>query len=321
MENTPTPTSGSKSPQTVVTLKKIDLKETSTIDRVKLVGTRDKVVLLYSIRGAELNGSTVTIHATTLAEPEKSASVMKIRTLLPARIAWDAQSKDGDSYEFVYELAGGALNSLAFASTTGKALDITTHYPFESFFHPHFIRSSSQKGAPAIAATVDKKKIVLFKQAGTAQEPTYHELAGGDDGLVGGENEPWVVIKHGQSGQTLFDVLPGRLGLVPSRSSKSGAAAQEIVFPDRVVYEFDAAPLADDVLVFATGKPSVLLLGSRRAHPIQLSAKERSWLGRLSSPSLYVDGMSVHIAGLLNPGAATAAVVYGSCPVADLVKR
>jgi len=321
MENTPTPASGNESPQTVVTLKKIGLKEAPTVDRVKLVGTRDSVVLLYSIRGAELHGSTVAIYATTPAEPERSASVMKIRTLLPARIAWDARIKDGDSYELVYEVAGGALNSLRFASATGEALDITTHYPFESFFHPHFIRSNSQNITPAVAATVDKKKIVLFKQVGTAQEPTYRDLSVGDDGIVGGENEPWVVVKHGQSGQALFDVLPGRLGLVSSRSPKSGAAAQEIVFPDRVAYEFDAAPLADDVLVFATGKPSVLLLGSRRAHPIQLSARERSWLGRLSSPSLYVDGTLVHIAGLLNPGAATAAVLYGSCPVADLVKR
>ena len=323
MANMVPPPNSVTSVQTLFHLEKIAVTDASTIDRIKLVGTKKSIALLYSIREADSSRrSAVTIHAITPADPAKITGVRKISMLLSARISWDARSKDGDSYEIVYQEAGGAVNSLIFSSATGDTLGFTTHYPFQSFSHPHFIRSSFWKVDPAIAATVDKKKIVIFKCVSILQEPTYDYLAEGYQGIVGGEDKPWVVVKHSHSGNALLDVMPGRLSLIPSQTlTKMGAAVQELPFPDRDVYEFDAASLSDDVLVFATGKPSVLLLGSRRAHPIQLSAKERSWLSRLSSPTIYVDKTTVHIAGLMNPGSKTAAVLYGAFLITDLLKR
>ncbi len=316
---------GEASPLDGIFLDEIVMKDASAVDRIKLVGNQEAPLLLYSTRTTSHQGSLTAIYATTPADPSKFTLVREIAMLLPSLIAWDARSTSGGAYELVYQEALGATNALAWSPPVGKPLSFTTHYPFENFFGPHFVRSRPQLPTPAIAAIVDDKKIVLFRQVSASQEPTYDVLDEADNGIVGGivggAGEPWVVIKRLKSGRVLFDSPPGSLALQYARTPNPGGGRQELVFPDRIAYEIDAAPLGDDVLVFATGKPSVLLMGSRRARPILLSAKKRTWLSQLSSPTLLVSETSLHVAALLNPGTAHAAVLYGSCAISSLGRR
>jgi hypothetical protein len=128
----------------------------------------------------------------------------------------------------------------------------------------------------------------------------------------------WAVTKTIVGGAAVFDRPPGRLSLVRLGKLDAGAVTSTVAFPGFLAFEFDAAPLGSDVVVFATGKPAALLVASRPARAITLGAAERRWLSNLSRPTLSTTGGRLHVAAIANPGTEDARILYGDFPAGAL---
>jgi hypothetical protein len=285
---------------------------TPPVDALRLVEKGGQPTLLYSTRaGSDPGPYELVIHAAPVADVSRTTEVARVSQSLPPP-SWDARPV-GDQYEIVYEQAGGAVGAILFQDIQGNTKRVSVEHPFQSFSRPHFVRGWTHAGTPDVAAVADLKKVVVFP-GGTKQPVKYLALADGADGIVGGTTDRWVAAKSMMSGDALFGTLPGRLTL--SRVGAGGARTATV--PDFLAYELDAAPLGNDVVVFATSRPALLILGQRPERPYRLSAEDRSWLLRLSRPTILVTAQAVHIAALVSPGSDQAFVLYGTVPIGAL---
>jgi hypothetical protein len=139
--------------------------------------------------------------------------------------------------------------------------------------------------------------------------------------VVGEAMGIWCVTKAKIGGVAAYNEMPGRLAL--SRRSGLDAAAPNSTtsFPGTIAFEFDAVAIAEEIVIFATGKPAVLLLASRPARPVMLAAKNRQWLSHLSRPTASSSGGRLHIAAIANPRSDDAQVLYGDFAVDALASR
>jgi hypothetical protein len=286
--------------------------EASAIDGLQLVDTPDGPMLLYSTQSEQDGRSyALVIRALTIGDAPRSVEVARIPRLLPVPPQWDARPA-GAGWEVVYEVAGGAVNWIERRDAQGNVTNVSAEYPIESFTRPHFVKTGG--ASPDIGAVVDLQRVVVFP-GGARQAVKYVVLAEGADGLVGGATERWVVSKNMMSGIALFDAPAGRLTI--SRGA-GGAAGRSLMVPDLIVHEIAADDLGGDVLVFATGRPAVLIAGRRPDRPYAVAAENRSWLLQLSRPTLLVTADRVHVAAVANPLTGQAQVVYGSVPLRAL---
>jgi hypothetical protein len=282
------------------------------IDALKLVEKAGQPTLLYSTRTAPDGGPyELVIHAAPVADATRTSEVARISEMLPPP-SWDARPV-GDRYELLWESAGGAIGAIVFQDTQGDTKQVSVAHPFESFSRPHFVRGWTNAGTPDVGAVSNLQKVVVFP-GGTTQPVKYVALAEGVDGVVGGTTERWVAAKSDMSGDPLFGRLPGRLTL----SRVGGAGTRSATVPDFLAYELDAAPLGSDVVVFATSKPALLIVSRRPERPYRLGAEDRSWLLRLSGPTILVTAQAVHIAALVSRGSDQAFVLYGTVPIGAL---
>lgn len=295
-------------------LERLAVDEARIVDRVQLVDGPGGPTLLYSTqREVDDASPALVIKAAPLADASRAREIARIARLLPAPADWDARPV-GDRYEILYEQAGGAVSAIFVHDADGKATRVSVEHPFESFTRPHFVRAAVD-GRADVAAVADLKKIVVFP-GGLAQPVKYVALADGADGVAGQATDRWVAAKTTLSGAQLFGTLPGRLTLFHIGSGDTRRTA----VPDLLAYELDAATLGDDILVFATGRPAVLLLGQRAHRPLRLAAEPRQWLSQLSRPALLVTSQAVHAAAIANAGTEQAAIVYGSLPLAAVAR-
>lgn len=302
-------------------LRQLDLRDTDRIDGIKLTASGAAVTLVYSVQEAmPPAGTKMVIRAAAVDDLENSKVVATVDQLLPAKARWDVRESTSRGYDLVFERAGGALNALMFKDSTGAEILLSVSHPFESFFRPHFV-IGTHGALPQVAATADKKKTVLFPPNAHSQPTHYEVVAECADALVGQGKRGWVVTKALVSGRSLFDVLPGKLSIIWRANSPGGEKPQNVPFPDLVAFEFDAANANDDVIVFATAKPAVLLRASAPAKPIHLSAAERSELSQLASPTVIVVSQYVHLAAIANPGTKGAKVLYGKFPVSQVLGK
>lgn len=282
------------------------------IDGLVLVERKGVPTLLFSTQVG--NGAyQLVLHAAPVADPSRAVEVLRIERMLPVPPSWDARPA-GDGFEVVYEQALGAVNAVLFRGAKGETVSVSNAHRLETFSRPHFVDSSG--GSPDIGAVADFKRIVVFP-GGTSGAVKYQPLADGADGIVGGTRERWVASKSSMSGEPLFDVLPGRLTI--TRITAGGAGAATTV-PDFLAYELDAAPLGDDVVIFATSRPAQVFLASRAERPIRLSAANRAWLLQLSRPAVLVTQQAIHVAAITQPQTDEAAVLYGTLPLSALAQ-
>ncbi len=299
-----------------LTLRPLCIDGARAIDGLKLVETAGQPTMLYSTQAETQDRRyELVIRAAPIADLTRATEVARIGRMLPPPPQWDAQPV-GDRYEIVYEMAGGAVNAILFQDTQGNTRRVSGEHPFESFTRPHFVRVSTNGAAVSnVGAVADLKKVVVFPR-GTKQPVKYAAVADGVDGIVGGTTDHWVVAKRVMSGATLYDTLPGRLTL--SRVGDTDTHGATV--PDLLAFELDAAPLANDVVVFATSKPALLLVGRRPDRPFRLAAQDRSWLLALARPTILVTAQSVHVAAIVNPGGEQAVLLYGSVPIGALAQ-
>lgn len=303
-----------------IVLRELPIVDSPHVDGIKLVAVRDKLMLIYSIQKSDPPlHYEMAVFAASVEEPAAMEPVATVKRLLPAPPMWDARYDEAtQSLELIYEQAGGALSSLIFQDGAGRATCITSNHPFESFFRPHFLRGA-ERTTPDIGAVVDNRSVVVFPHSAKLEPTEYVSLTPHGDGLVGQSDERWVVAKSVLSGSALFDVLPGRLSLMHFPTDQRQQEPRSTAFPDVVAFEFDAANVDSDVVVFATGKPSVLLLGSRPGRPKHLTASDRRWLGRLSRPTIHVASEFVHLAAIANRESPHAVVLYAEIPIRQLL--
>ncbi len=288
-------------------LRTLHIADAARIDGLKLVEIAGWPTLVYSVQEQGPEGQPqLVIYAVAIADLSRVQEIARVDRLLPPPPRWDAQATD-DGYDLVYEAAAGATDSIVWRNAQGETRLVSMAHPFESFHRPHFVRTASGEPTTDIGATADKKAVVVFSSG--AESPAKHVgLAPGDEGLVGGAGGHWVAAKIATSGPTMFEVLPGRLVVTTSGAN----VAQSIRIPDLIMFEFDAAALGDDVLIFATGNPAVLVRASRPAQLLPITAQAREELPQLSRPTLFVGARAIHIAALANPGSERAVVVYAT---------
>lgn len=302
-------------------LRSLPIAGAHQIDGLKLVDASGVPKLLYSTQSSAERGGQyeMVISAVSVGDAGSPSEVATLRRLLPVPPLWDARLDEKGNYDFVLESAGGAINSILFTDGRGQSYPLGPTQSFESFTRPHFVRGDPGTVVPDIGATADERKVVVFPQFDGNREGPHVALADGEDGIVIGSIDRMVVAKSPVSGPAAYDVPPGQLSLIRldavegTANGPQGAASKP--FPDRVVYEFDAASGRGEVFVFATAKPSVLLLGSRPARAIQLAASDRRWLNALSLPTISVSETHVHIAAVANRGAKNAVVLYGALAI------
>jgi hypothetical protein len=295
-----------------LTLRPVRIAGARAIDGLKLVEAAGQPTLLYSTQAETPDRRyELVIRAAPIADMTRATEVARIGRMLPTPPQWDARPV-GDRYEIVYEMAGGAVNAVLFQDGQGNTRRVSDEHPFESFTRPHFVRAG-RGSTTDVGAVADLKKVVVFPR-GTIQSAAYTALADGADGIVGGTMDRWVVAKSAMSGAALFDTLPGRLTL----SWVGATDVRRIMVPDLLVYELDAAPLANDIVVFATSKPALLIRDRRLDRPYQLAAEDRRWLLWLSQPTILVTAQSVHLAALAHPGRDEAVVLYAAMPITAL---
>lgn len=297
-------------------LRPLEVADAPTIDQLKLVEKAGQPTLLYSTDvEPEAGHYQLVIRSAPVADITRATEVARIDKLLPARTLWDARPV-GDRYEILYEMATGAMNDILFRDVQGDVRRVSSEHELESFSRPHFVRLGTGAVTSDVGAVAELKNVVVFP-GGTTDGAKYVVLADGADGIVGGNTERWVVSKDRMSGATLFNTLPGRLTL-----SRVGATnTSRTTVPDVLAYEFDAAPLGNDFVIFATSKPAFLLLGRRPERPYRFSADDRSALLWLSRPTILVTAQFVHVAALLRPGTDQAAILYAAVPLGALASQ
>jgi len=304
-------------------LQSLPIREATRVDGLKLIETARGSKLLYSVQVCRsprrgLDDCEMKIQAVELSAPSTVAPVVSLPRPLPPPPRWDARATEG-GYEFLYEEAGGALYRLLLRKPSGETGSPSAADPFQSFARPRFLRGDSNSLAAA-SATVDDKALVVFPDA-SANPPTHYiRISESPDGVVGKAAGWWLVTKATMAGAASFNELPGRLSLLRLSRLDPKAVVSSIAFPGLLAYEFDAAGLGDDVAIFATGKPAVLLLASRATKPIALVAGERRWLSKLSRPTLSVAAGRVHVAAIANPGTDDARILYGDFAI-DTLRR
>jgi hypothetical protein len=308
-------TAGEQDDSQSFTLRPLSVAGAPAIDGIKLVESGGQITLLYSTQDrSQPFRYELVIHAAPVDDIARASEVARIARMLPVTPRWDAQSI-GNRYEVVYEVAGGAINDIHFQDAQGNTTRVSAEHSLEGFTRPHFVRQGTAVGASDVGAVANRKKVVVFP-GGTKAAVKYVELAEGDDGVVGGAKDRWVAAKSVMSGATLFNVLPGRLTLSLSGAVGTGSR----VVPDLLVYEFDADALANDIVVFATSKPALLILGRRPERPFRFTAENRSSLSQLSRPTVLVTSRFVHLAAVVSPRTDQAAILYGAVPIGALLQ-
>jgi hypothetical protein len=295
-------------------LRPLPIADAPAIDAIKLVERQGQITLLYSTQDrSRPNQYQLVIHAAPVADITRLSEVARIVRMLPVTPRWDAQPAGG-GYEIVYEVAGGAINDIDVRDAQGNSTTVSTEHSHESFTRPHFVRQGGA-GTSDVGAVADRKRVVVFP-GGTKAAVKYTPLADGDDGIVGGTQDRWVAAKNIMSGATLFNAPPGRLTLSLSGAVGTGSR----VVPDLLVYEFDADALANDLVVFATSKPALLILGHRPERPLRLAAEDRTSLSQLSRPTVLVASQRIHLAAIVRPRSDQAVILYGAVPVSALLQ-
>jgi hypothetical protein len=261
------------------------------------------------IRAVALNDLTRVSHIASLPRP------------LPPPPRWDVRASDGGGYQVLFDEAGGALSRILLSDTAVRPVPPGAETAFQSFACPRFVRTMSAAHAKAFSATLDGKALVVFADFGAPPPMKWLQLADTPDGVVGEAMGLWWVTKAKFGGVAAYNEMPGRLALSRRSGLDAAAADSTTNFPGTIAFEFDAVAIDEEIVIFATGKPAVLLLASRPARPITLVAEEWPWLSHLSRPSVSGSAGRVHVAAIANPHGDDARILYGDFAVNALASR
>jgi hypothetical protein len=309
-----------------LTLRTLPIPDPAAIDGLRLIETPAGPLLFYSVQVCRsprrgLYDCQMEIRAVAPGDPTRVIWVASLPRPLPPPPRWDVRAAVGGGYQILFDEAGGALSRILLSDAVVRPVPPGAETAFQSFASPRFVRTTSAAQANAFSATLDGKALIVFADIGAPPPLKWMQLADTPDGVVGEAMGIWWVTKAKFGGVAAYNEMPGRLFL--SRRSGLGAAADisTTSFPGTIAFEFDAVAIDAEIVIFATGKPAVLLLASRPARPVMLVAKERHWLSHLSRPTVSGSGGRLHIAAMANPHGDDAQVLYGDFAVDALASR
>jgi len=311
-------------------LRVLPIAEAQRIDQLRFLDSEDAgappllLVSMQEMLTPPVAGNRYALSVSALAPGNmgRLIPVAKVPRFLPPVPDWDARRSDaGGKPELVYEQPQGALYRLFVREGSGATSSADAAQPLRSFQSPRFVRGAPGSSPADVAAVLDKKELVVFTPPFREGAPPPPVLAPAYDAVVGiGPSGPWAVTRTTVHIPGDFGGLPGRLALLRFKSLAAAAVTSTTPFAGFIAVEMDAVGLAGDVVVFATGKPSALLLASRPSQRIELAADDRAWLSALSRPAISFDGQTLRMAAIVHAGTSDAKILYGEVPASALLR-
>jgi hypothetical protein len=304
------------------TLTPLEIEDARTLSGIQLVALDRGVALITSSQYPAASGFPpyrMTLRKMILAPAVSEPEVLfDIGLLLPSPAHWEAAPNPDGQWTVVYEYNGGAVNALLMADQSGDGKTVSNRYPFSSFHHPHFIRSTGGPTGKKVLASKDKKEMVLFAREPDGVFGDLQALADGVDGLLLETPQgSLLVFKALIPGSTKFDMLPG--GLHVTRLT-ANYGLQEVLpaLPENAVcYDFDACVHQGAVYMLAVTERGVQLFkGSLENEPLHFLSLWEIGTGdrHFTHPTIVSSGPALYGALIENEMKANARVVYFKAP-------
>jgi hypothetical protein len=241
-------------------------------------------------------GAETTISAMRVANPSDSPDVVTtIQQMVPAQPRWDVAVSSNRKLQIVYEMIGGAINSLILRTTSGDTKPLTGAHPLQSFSLPRFAKTSG--GEPRwVTAVVDNHTCVALSLSGGFDLHPLDECA---DGLLVSASTGFVFLHKTTVPGVVRgnDIRPGRLYGTPLDHQFHPIAPPTEVVPS-IVFEFDA-DIAGNKLIIAATTPGGISVASSDLPKLRFSAEEYSAPTALVSPGIVEDSQQQLTIGAL----------------------
>lgn len=300
-----------------LTYRTVEMSEPGSIGALRLLSTTSGLRLLTSTTRAGGGGADAyqtSIRGIPLEGSGGAETVLTISHLLPVAPGWDASWEPDHSVSFIYDLAGGAVNSLVLeGGGAEEAVAVSPRYPMESFSSARFVRSG-EPGHRGVTAVVDKARLVWFPPDAAGLSPDYRPLDDCYEGLMISRPGGWLLFcKSLVSGPSRGNVLPGALRVQLLDPDLNTVGAPSRPFGNLLIYEFDAAWMAAGLAVLAVTERGMALATT----PDQDTAYEADLLtvsdpaASYSRPSIASGTEQVTFAVLVGEGTADARVILG----------
>lgn len=265
------------------------------------------------------NGKVVLMSAPRPGERELLVSTLngkgpeRLEGVAASSPAWDAAAADDGSISFVFANSESATVWLAYDSTIeGRETMISRHYLGGYFGAPHFIKRDERGHAvSSVAQTKTYTGPVLFSREAGGEYGEFRKLpapAAGeliDARLVRAADGFWLFMKF------LPDSGPrrvtGELYCAQLRADLNETAPARRCLDGHEVLDFDADVSGGRAVIFATTQRGYIL-----AEGPAFAAAEEVAQRPLHSPSVAIEGTTVHLAAIENAGTPDAKVLVGT---------
>ncbi len=291
-----------------IALSPFGMENSSSITTIKLVESKDGVLLLWSATqkpASNASGYETAINSIPFFRGEKTASrLFAIDQLLPPPPEWDAAVNPDDSFSLVFQRAGGAADNILVASSENPAnrIQVPPGYPFDSYSKPRFVGRSGKHPADAISSVENKERLVIFARGRDGAYKRHANYCECVDGMIVRHRKQFIVFyKADRPGPVRGnDIAPG--ALYCARISKTGMETAVELFAGRTIFEFDVDASEESLAVFATSKEgSFLAKGASPDEPFETVECEEELGGEaLSRPAILATPSRIFIAALEN---------------------
>jgi len=305
-----------------IELAPVNIKGVEDIQNIRLFETTEGILAFTSATGKL---STATNHPLIISKNiiapgfVQQNTMLTINQLLAVHSAWDVNVTTNQSYAFVAEFAGGAINQLFYYNQDSQGTPFTDKYPFNSFSNPRFSRGGREGSQAEVSAILDNEKLVVFPNLTNTKNSHFIEIGEWDSGVLLHAKQSYTVIaKRLHSGESRHDVMPGVIELLEldSQFKPKGAVISPVLA--NTVYEYDADILfindKSKYIIFSTGEDKPLLgvydSNSNVYSEIMLSGQFDK--ENLTRPSILVTTTHVYIAVIEARLTKNARVLMGS---------
>ncbi len=251
--------------------------------------------------------------------------LFELPQLLPPPPKWDISSYKKGLLSLVYELAGGALNSLALRRMKHSEFIVTEKHPLNSFSRPRFVKRYKSGGDAPITAVCDNKDLVVFQVSETGRFGGYKKICECEDGII---------LRHGEGYELFYkvtthgpvrgnDISRGVLHHARLRKDFTMVGQPVQLIGNEPIFEFDIDSIRDNVAIFATLESEVVLLlkyPETNCFSIISTTNEYDET-MLSNPAVLVTEDRLHFAILESADTKNARLLTGAYSVSDLMKK
>jgi hypothetical protein len=223
-------------------------------DMLRLAHGQNGVVLVVSRTSNDPILGATTVFSET--RPKGSSTVWStlatFNQVVPATPVWDISPDAARKLQFVLEVPGGAINSLALHLASGEQRTLTANSPFQSFSSPRFEKLDNSS-PEWITAVVDNRDCVAISI--TSQRPN-RSLGPCSEGLLVRLNKSFLFIyKKTVPGPVRGNnISPGQLFIarLDNNMGVQGLEGSTVLFGGSTVFQFDAGVVGNKVAIVAS---------------------------------------------------------------------